>query len=719
MKKPWQIARRSDQHAELSEDFGFEWGTHCLSHPVFQKWALQFPFLERLEICCLPRRGLGAAQLARALVAVYGSLGFRFSRVFIDWPKDYQEHLQRIAETFPTGLLLCEGKAFAELRPEHRVDLLEPLDPRRVLVVELQNFGVSLDQIFCLSPNHSHSAVSLMESAHGGPSLDEHLSTVEMLRGGCFSFLEARVSLLKEEASFFSETEHSENPLPGSASAAASEFARSVLQSLIESSDDTSADSQKALKRHLLVLDEAELESFPDALEEQLQTLHSDHKLPRTLRQKPESSLRVARISPEQLAQYAACNGPVVREFLKEESPTLSPLELQTKAWSRSFQRAAEAYSNWTKTEVTESARRETFRYMHLLAKDAGRRFPNQFEMLLAAQSAINSNFSFEWLKDCRDFPKVTDEQANSISGIPILDVPLQTYAEKITVLNIERFETLQQRKPRPKLKAVESRRPNAPKANPIDESKYADNKWVHQDHPFSCSFPQEDADMEDFAFDLVRQAREISQAKDTLTLEMSTSMGDGLDIRETLRNWHMGTLMIREELSLGRSDIGAIVFQMCSSDDDTDRFEWRAFWQAEHHDKSHLMFYATPFQNEIIGPGIAKSEFGGFSVLPLSAIAFDPWHDPFIRAHCQHPTHALLLASALGTLERHVLYIADRPPPAWLLTLLRRSGKGVLFQKSEDVPQERLRRLKTFHILAEAGVRSYAHKYIRKDTSP
>jgi hypothetical protein len=32
-------------------------------------------------------------------------------------------------------------------------------------------------------------------------------------------------------------------------------------------------------------------------------------------------------------------------------------------------------------------------------------------------------------------------------------------------------------------------------------------------------------------------------------------------------------------------------------------------------------MFYATPFKDNLIGPGVAKSEFGGFAVIPLDLI--------------------------------------------------------------------------------------------------
>jgi hypothetical protein len=156
-------------------------------------------------------------------------------------------------------------------------------------------------------------------------------------------------------------------------------------------------------------------------------------------------------------------------------------------------------------------------------------------------------------------------------------------------------------------------------------------------------------------------------------------------------------------------------VFRFENDPGEGESFSWRAFWQAEAHDNSHLMFYATPFQDNLIGPGIAKSEFGGFAVLPLTSLAFDPWVDPYIRALCRTPIECLLLAAALGTREKALLFISSEPPPKNISNMIRRSGKSLIFQRLDDCPPEKIRRLRTFHILAEAGVRAYAQKYIRK----
>jgi hypothetical protein len=722
----WHLRRRSlsAKTAEAQAHFGDEHLHLQLVPHIEHLTALQKQRLSEIEFCYLPRRGLGAAMLAVAMVKNFEELGFKFRSVYLDWPNAYQPHLSKIRDVFPGGLLLHDSSVFqaSEQKLEssqQSIDLIEPLDPRRILIQgieksELMPELLSSTQIYCVGSSRNN-LCSLLQSSRS-VELENQLSTLEMLPGGSFSFLEARLKILKElkNNSIYSDFQ-SDNIVASAEAFESQEQVFAVSKYLLA---DHPHEQDLKIKT-LVVLDEWGFLNLPKQLSKIMNNALVSKETTLPVYLKKNSSLKLAKISDDHLAQYAACNAPVVTRFLELnfKKTDLAPFEIFTQALYQSFKVASAAYENWTKSGISKQSQNQIFQYMYLLAKEDLRKFPNQFEVLLAAQSVVNSNLSFEWLKECRHFP--SSENQMLFHSLPTLDVPLENFVDKVTTLNIARFETLQAKKPRPKLALAKQKttRKLASETQGVSELKYADNRWVHEDHPYSCSFPQEDADMEEFAFDLLRQAKEKSLAKDTHTTEMTTSLADGLNARETARNWHKNVFMVNEELHLGRSDIGAVVFEFGEHFESTERFSWRAFWQAEFHDKSHLMFYATPFQNEIIGPGIAKSEFGGFSVLPLTAVAFDPWHDPFIRAHCEHPAHALLLASALGTLEKNVLFISQNAPPVWLIRLLKQSGKSILFQKSDEVPQDKLRRLKTFHILAEAGVRSYAEKYIRKDT--
>ena len=462
----------------------------------------------------------------------------------------------------------------------------------------------------------------------------------------------------------------------------------------------------------------------------------------REIRQK-KTNVYFAKIAPESLCQYASCNGFLSRSLWNElhtiytehadkdntntnqcDKNTVNgllsgtPLERYISHVQASLQEACTHYSLWTKAEVSSTHKREVMRFMFKLAGSQERCFPNQFEMLLAAQSVVNSNLSFEWLKDCRSFPANSDSSA-WLATLPTLELPLEWFCPQISSLTIQRFSTLAQFQQKPKLRSVKLRQQEVVRASQsekqVDETKYADNSWVHENHPYSCSFPDEDFFMEDFCSTVRSQKRQLQQSKESRSFPLTSSLEDGLDFKETMRNLHLGEVYVKETLSLGQGDIGAIVFQFADSLHES-KYTWQTLWQAEPHDDSHLLFFATPYEEQLIGPGIAKSEFGGFAVLPINSNPFDPWEHPQLQSICNSQSELLLLASALATHEPQVLFISDFPPSKNVVNLIKRSGKSILFQRLKDFSPEKIRKLKTFHILAEAGVRAYAHKYILKE---
>lgn len=381
--------------------------------------------------------------------------------------------------------------------------------------------------------------------------------------------------------------------------------------------------------------------------------------------------------------------------------------------WSDAYRSAATRYESWTRLAASPSQQTTYFRYAYRLARDLGMLFPVAFDMVLAAQAVIDSNFSFEMVKECETFPPVSE----TTNALPELRIPLESLTRGIVHFSISRFETIQaQRFRRKKLSASGSKnqRLQLPQ-EPVTEDKYSDNSWLEEEHPYSCSFPEEDIFMENFAFHYREQARERIRAREVVVHEIGSSLEDGLDIRATARDWHLGKLMVREELNVGRADVGSVIFQFADPAED-DKYSWLSYWLAEQHDKSDLMFYATAYRDCVVGPGIAKSEFGGFAVIPLPNYLANPWHDPFLRHVARRPADALLIAGALATDHRSILYIGDYAPSRDIIQLIKRSGKSVITMRLDELPPDKIRRLRTFHILAEAGVRGYAHKYIRKD---
>ena len=84
----------------------------------------------------------------------------------------------------------------------------------------------------------------------------------------------------------------------------------------------------------------------------------------------------------------------------------------------------------------------------------------------------------------------------------------------------------------------------------------------------------------------------------------------DGLDIRETLRNWHTGELYVKV-IPPSRGTIEVVVF-LFDSPADPRKYTFRSTWFAEHQNESTLAFFATNPMANLIGPGIAQAEYGG-----------------------------------------------------------------------------------------------------------
>ena len=74
------------------------------------------------------------------------------------------------------------------------------------------------------------------------------------------------------------------------------------------------------------------------------------------------------------------------------------------------------------------------------------------------------------------------------------------------------------------------------------------------------CSWPPEDDRIESFHRHVRDQAKAILGADLARSEKFTTSVMDGLDIRETLRNWHTGDLYVKV-IPPSRGSIEVVVF--------------------------------------------------------------------------------------------------------------------------------------------------------------
>ena len=237
--------------------------------------------------------------------------------------------------------------------------------------------------------------------------------------------------------------------------------------------------------------------------------------------------------------------------------------------------------------------------------------------------------------------------------------------------------------------------------------------RWRQRWDPFGmCSWPPEDDRIESFHRHVKDQARAILGADLARSEKFTTSVRDGLDIRETLRNWHTGDVYVKV-LPPGRGAVEVVVF-LFDVPADPKVYTNRATWYAEHSEESTLAFYATdPFQN-MVGPGIAQAQYGGALFIYPARVIPEIWSDPRL-GRLDTLEDRLLGAAFLHSRDRHVAVVSPGPPSASWRRLARSYGRKILHLPLGRFGGAMIERLRTFHILNGKHVRSYAAEYIRE----
>jgi hypothetical protein len=225
------------------------------------------------------------------------------------------------------------------------------------------------------------------------------------------------------------------------------------------------------------------------------------------------------------------------------------------------------------------------------------------------------------------------------------------------------------------------------------------------------CSWPPEDDRIESFQKHVRDQARATMGADLARSEKFTASVMDGLDLRETLRNWHTGDLYVKV-IPPDRGSIEAVVF-LFDSPSDPEVYPHRATWYAEHSEESTLAFFATDPMSNLIGPGIGQAEYGGALFLfPPRAIP-DIWGDPALD-FAPGLDERLLAAALRHSREKHVALISARPPSASWRRLAKRYGKAIVHLPLKRFSAQMIERLRIFHVLNGKHIRSFAADYIR-----
>ena len=335
------------------------------------------------------------------------------------------------------------------------------------------------------------------------------------------------------------------------------------------------------------------------------------------------------------------------------------------------------------------------FRYVRNLSLLDKRLTPDLYALITAAQQTAGDDFALAVAETAREYPYATPEP-----GAPL--VRMGVHRGEVPVWGVGRMVS---RLPGQAL----AWRPIELRPKPKEKDKKV---WKQLWDPYGmCSWPPEDDRIESFQRHVRDQAKAIMGADLARSEKFTTSVMDGIDIRETLRNWHTGNLYVKVQPP-SRGTIEAVVF-LFDEPADPELYTNRTTWYAEHSEESTLAFYATDHLQNMIGPGVAQAQYGGACFLFPPRSIPDIWTDS--RFDFAETLEERLLAGAFAhTRERHVALVSARPPQAAWRRLARKYGRKIVHMPLKRFGGQLVERLRTFHVLNGRVVRSYAADFIR-----
>jgi hypothetical protein len=234
--------------------------------------------------------------------------------------------------------------------------------------------------------------------------------------------------------------------------------------------------------------------------------------------------------------------------------------------------------------------------------------------------------------------------------------------------------------------------------------------EWARETNGLSiCSYPPEDLVIENYGRFLKQHARaKLSEERSRVEPFMS-SMLDGVDLRETVRNWHEGKLYVRE-LGKFSGDVGALV--LIFDEDRDERYTYLTTWLGEHQNESDMAFYSTqPFEH-LVGPGIGRAEYGGLLMTLPPRRLFDVWSDMDYDA-AETKAERLLLAGLDYAIEKNVVYIAAKPPRSMFRQFAARVNRKIIYVPLGQLSPTKLKKVRVVHVLDGYDRRAEAQQYL------
>ncbi len=338
---------------------------------------------------------------------------------------------------------------------------------------------------------------------------------------------------------------------------------------------------------------------------------------------------------------------------------------------------------------------------------------PDFYQLVVAARGAVNDNYAYEVWDLGSEYP--WQDKNPRFATIELRGEDLYLNQKKIRFHR--KFRTLRKR-----LVPV-----------PVKTRKKEKRKgeWKEQwEGMHICSHPPEDIVVEGYGHYIQKKAIKMLTEKNHRTVPFTSSLLDGIDIRETIRNWHEQKLYVIKNVPV-QGKVGSVVIifdednpndcqssivnrqlSIVNSQSSIEKYPWKITWLGEHQEESDMAFYGTPTGEQVIGPGISRCVYGGFMLTYPPLRVYDIWKDPFFDM-AKSKSERLLLAAIDYSEEKLIAYVAAKPPRSWCYSFAEKVNKKVAYIPIGQFSPLTLQKIQVFHVLDGPKVRQYAKEYI------
>jgi hypothetical protein len=355
--------------------------------------------------------------------------------------------------------------------------------------------------------------------------------------------------------------------------------------------------------------------------------------------------------------------------------------------------REAEAkYTESTGEKIAHWQRRMIARFTRNLASISGELVANVYDLAVAARSIVDDNYGWETWQMANRY--LAQQEVSDLETVKLS-------ADEIWI-NTKRLR-IRRRLPRPKQRL----RPRGLKPR---KKETVPGEWARQTTGDAiCSYPPEDLVIEEYGRFLKKKAKAILSEERVRVEPFTTSILDGIDIRETIRNWHQRKIFVRKADRLA-GEVGAVV--VIFDEDRDDRYPYLTTWLGEHQNESDMAFYSTfPFEN-IVGPGIGRAEYGGLLMTLPPRRLYDVWSDADYEFAESKPER-LLMAALDYSVEHFVVYVAAKPPRSIFRSIAAHLGRKILYVPIGQLSPTKLKKLRVVHVLDSYERRGEAKDYL------